>query len=186
MKTLLFLNSLRIALVVFLTAMSCFAQGQILFANKFGTSVNAPVFLNASPQSGPGPGYSAQLNLQTADGSLTPLTPISTFQPADTGVDAMADRYWDSKLVNVSLNPGTEATFVVRVWRTSFGSYEAAVGAADTYGQSAPFMLTVGGGNLPPATLTTLQSFGVGIFPEPSTVAIGVLGAVVLLFCRRR
>src|SRR5262245_13750348 len=114
------MNFFHLALAVALTAVSCFAQGQILFANKFGTSLDAPVFALGT-QHGPGPDYTVQLAFQNANGSITPVMPISTFQAAGNGLDALADRYWESKLVDVPLNPGESWNFVVRAWRTSLG-----------------------------------------------------------------
>ena len=94
--------------------------------------------------------------------------------------------YWQPKIVDVPVQPGTPATFVVRAWLTSFGSYDAARNAGLSSASSDPFVVTVGGGNLPPTDLTTLKSFTLFTFPEPSTITIGVLGGAVLLLFRRR
>jgi hypothetical protein len=120
--------------------------------------------------------------LVSANGSaLTALQPLSSFRPAGVGPDAIADRYWFPQTVDVPVEPGVTATFVVRAFPTSAGSYEAAQ-FLGLYGQSAPFTLAVGGGLLPPANLTTLQAFVVGICPEPSPLALGALGAVALFY----
>jgi hypothetical protein len=180
------MNLIGVALAILLTTVSCFSQGQILFANKFGTSLDAPVFALGT-QHGPGPDYTVQLAFQRPNGSVTPVLPTSTFQAAGSGVDAMADRYWESKLVEVPLNPGESWNFVVRAWRTSLGgTFEDAIANGADAGASDPFTVTVGGGSLPPAVLINLKSFSVGILPEPSIVVIGLLGAVALLFSRRR
>ena len=180
------MNFFQFTLAAVLTAVSCFAQGQILFANKFGTSLDAPVFALGT-QHGPGPDYTVQLFLVGGNNSITPLTPISTFQAPGSGIDAMADRYWESKLVEVPLNPGESWNFLVRAWRTSLGgTFEDALANGADVGTSDPFTVTVGGGALPPAVLINLKSFSVGILPEPSIVTIGVLGTIALLFCRRR
>ncbi len=169
---------------------SAFAQGQVVFANKVGNQVDAPVIGNPvfNPRIiGPGPDFSAQLFLRGTDGSLTPLLPASTFYPAGTGAAAIADRYWKSQTVDVPVPPGTVATFVVGVWRTSLGSYEAAKASGLSFGQSAPFSVAVGGGILPPANLTSLQAFTINalITPEPSSLALCALGAVLLVGPRR-
>jgi len=181
------MNAVYVALAVLLTATSCFAQGQVVFANKVGTTVDAPAFLFGGTD-GPGPNYSAQLFLQGAGGSLTALTPISTFRPRGTSGNGLtADRYWETKLVDVPVSPGSDATFVVRAWLTSLGSFDAAKSYSIlNWGQSDPFVVSVGGGTLPPANLTTLRSFNVGFWPEPSPIAIRVLGAAVFLLFRRR
>ena len=79
---------LRLALAALICTAS-YAQAlipQVLFANKVGKAVDAPVTLTGTnPLLGPGPGWTAQLNLQEPDGSLTPLLPSSTFRSAGTG-----------------------------------------------------------------------------------------------------
>ncbi len=171
------------ALVVALATVSAFAQGQVVFANKVGTTVDAPVFVFGV--SGPGPNWTAQLWLQEVGGSLTPLTPTSTFRQRGTeGIGLVADRYWEAKLVDVPMQPGADATFVVRAWVTSLGSFDGAKASGGGWTESAPFVVNVGGGTLPPANLTTLKSFRV-FFPEPSTITIGLLGAAALVMFGR-
>jgi hypothetical protein len=171
---------------------STFAQGsvgQVHFANQVDGVMDAPVISAATGQ-GPGPDYTAQLYLAEPGGSLTPLVPSSTFFPRESGAAATRDRYWIPRTVDVPVPPGTEATFLVRTWKTSLGSYERALAEADAfgngfYGQSAPFKNFVGGGSIPPAYLTGLQFFFVDPFPEPSVLAIATVG-VVLMFGARR
>jgi hypothetical protein len=161
------------------------AVGQVVFANKVGTALDAPVTIAGSnPAVGPGPGYSAQLYLANADGSAgAALTPASTFRAAGTGAAAIADRYWLPQTVDVTGHaPGDSVSFLVRAWQTSQGSYDAAT----SKGQSLPFTVAIGGGTLPPANLLTLQSFTVTSVPEPSIIALGVLGAAALALRRRK
>jgi hypothetical protein len=174
--------------VLALTVAASYAQGsvgQVVFANKVGRAVDAPVtVLNSNPLVGLGPGYSAQLYLANADGSVSPLTPISTFRAAGTGAASIADRYWLPQTIDVTGHaPGDVVTFLVRVWPTSAGSYDAATLRT----QSAPFTLQIGGGTLPPANLIGLQAFalGFGIFPEPSVIDLGVLGVSIFALLHR-
>jgi hypothetical protein len=179
------MKKLLIALAAAFIAVASYGQGQVVFANKVGTTVDAPVtVLNSNPTIGPGDQWSAQLYLQGAGGALTALTPATTFRKAGTGAAAIADRYWNTINVDVPVASGSDATFVVRAWQTSFGTYDAAVGKA--WGESAPFTVTVGGGTLPPSNLTTLKAFTVQVVPEPSIIALGVLGASALLLRRRK
>ncbi len=173
-------------LAFFPSVLNCLGQGQVVFANKVGTTVDAPVFLNfPSPGGGPGPDYSAQLVLVNENNSITPLVPISTFRTDGIGAASIADRYWESKLVDVpGVQPGANTTFFVRAWLTAAGSYETA--QLLDHAQSNPFTITVGGGTLPPSNLTTLTSF-VFPLPEPSTITLGIIGSVALvLYSRRR
>jgi len=176
------MKKLLIALAAAFIAVASYGQGQVVFANKVGTAVDAPVFLNAlNSGTGPGPTWSAQLFLVGANNSLTPLGTPTSFRAAGTGAAAIADRYWNNQTVDVAVAPGANADFVVRAWQTAAGSYDASAGK----GQSAQFTVAVGGGTLPPSNLTTLQSFAV-VVPEPSVIALGALGASALLFRRRK
>jgi hypothetical protein len=80
---------------------------------------------------------------------------------------------------------GGTATMQVRVWDTlKYNSFATAF-AAGEYGWSAPFDWTAPAGTKDvPAPLENLRAFAV--VPEPSTLALGVLGAASLLFLRRR
>jgi len=182
------MKKLLIALAAVMITVASYGQGQVVFANKVGTTVDAPVFIEGT-QDGPGPGYSAQLFLQGAGGSFTALTPVATFRPRGTsGAGLTADRYWvtPTSPVDVPIAPGTDATFVVRAWLTASGSFDAAKAANNGWGQSESFVVNVGGGTLPPPNLTTLKSFSVHVVPEPSIIALGVLGASALLLRRRK
>src|SRR5205814_1674207 len=112
----------------------------------------------------------AQLFVQNG-ASLTPLVPVSTFRPVGKGAASIADRYWFSKPIEVpGVPPGQSATFVVRAWKTSFGTYEAALPLGEA-GHSEPVTVTVSGGLGPPANLVGLQGFVLGV-PEPSTIVL--------------
>lgn len=87
----------------------------------------------------------------------------------------------------------------IRAWSTAFSSYADALnngGASDLAGASillpaagrAPFVL--GGGAIPPPNLVIqggLTSFSVTPIPEPSVVALGILGGLgAMVLLRRR
>jgi hypothetical protein len=81
---------------------------------------------------------------------------------------------------------GQSATLQVRVWDSAkFTTFEAAV-AGGEFGASAPFNYTVpaAGSAADAYYLDNLRAFAV--IPEPSTIALGILGAASLLFLRRR
>jgi len=115
----------------------------------------------------------------------------------DTGVTfraptpASGNGFWTagSQPVLNDVTPGGTATLQVRVWDGSlFSSYTAAVTGGGITGKSATFNYTTGGGGSPPATpggMEGLQSFTLQT-PEPSTIALGLLGAASLFVVRRR
>jgi hypothetical protein len=84
---------------------------------------------------------------------------------------------------------GTTINLIVRAWDSRTG---ATYDAATTKAESDPISLLTGndtsGGTptLPPTTLTGLQSFQLEVVPEPSTIALALLGAGLLLFRRRK
>jgi len=87
---------------------------------------------------------------------------------------------------------GGSATLQVRVWDyVAFGrseaGYLAALTAGNGVGFSLPFDYTVPAAGSTPDKyyMDNLRAFAL-IVPEPSTIALGVLGAASLLFLRRR
>jgi hypothetical protein len=160
--------------------------GQVQLANK-GTGLDAPVTI-AGTTSGLGPDWSAQLYLADASGNATTaLTPPTTFRPAGTGPAAIANQYVLPVTVDVPGHaPGENVSFILRAWQTSQGSYAAAAAKGQGFGQSSPFTVSIGGGLNPPAALSTLTAFTVVGVPEPSVIALGVLGAAALALRRRK
>lgn len=93
--------------------------------------------------------------------------------------------------------PGASAVFQVRGWEAAYGStYEAALAnpaallANALFGKSALFTSATGGAGTPPsaavALSATVPGFTLVPVPEPSTIALGLLGAGSLFFVRRR
>jgi len=174
------MKKLLIALAAVVITASSYGQGQVWFANRVTGVLDAPVKV-VGTETGPGAGYTAQLFLQGAGGALTPLTPPATFRdPLPTA--PTASQYWPGTTVDVPVAAGANATFVIRAWQTSAGSYDAAL----SKGQSDAFTVAVGGGTLPPANLTTLTAFTVTPVPEPTVIALGVLGAAAFMLRRRK
>jgi len=94
-------------------------------------------------------------------------------------------------------NPNSDpflGTFQVRAWNNLGGTVAtwaaALANPAAGRGKSALINTTaLGGTGDPPATppaLLGLQSFSLAIVPEPSSIALGVLGLGTLMFLRRR
>jgi hypothetical protein len=88
---------------------------------------------------------------------------------------------------------GTSVFVELAAWQGSFGSYANALAAAVPTGTSGVSSgeATLGGGGSPPATPGTLAGIGLQDFqlsgvPEPSTIALGVIGASTFLMRLRR
>jgi hypothetical protein len=156
-----------------------FVPGELNFANRAtGAQLDAPV----SDVTGKhvGAGYTAQLYGRLAMSPAFPFEPLfpkTTFRLDDSG-------YILPVLVEVPfLSPPEQGFFVMRVyngldWESSTIRGESGVLRLDTGG----------GGIIPPTDLIGLQPFQVMAVPEPSSVMVGCLGAVVLglASCQRK
>jgi hypothetical protein len=172
------MKKLIIAMAAMLVAVSAFGQGQVVFNNRVVGSVVAQVTLAGSTtgiQDGVGAAsakWEAQLFGGPAGGTLEALTPKTTFR---TGAGAGFVTPVDVTLAKVA--PGASASLQMKAFTTDgLGS-----------GSSKVFNVTLGGGLNPPANLVGLEAFSATyVVPEPSTIALGILGAAGLLALRRR
>jgi hypothetical protein len=166
-----------VAGVIFLMTISAIGQGTVEFVNRSPSGVIAQVtvvspggrvgLMDGVPY--PGAKWEAQLFGGPEGGALVALTPKTTFR---TGAGA---GYIVSVFVPIpGVAPGERASLQMKAF-TIDGLYS---------GSSKVFSLTVGSGPFPPAPLHGLESFSVTV-PEPSTIALGILGAVGLCLMRR-
>jgi hypothetical protein len=180
-KTMKKLILLTIAMLV---SVASFAQGTVIFNNRTQAG-DAPV--SRLDGTGVGAGFTAQLYLQSAPGVFTPLTPTTTFRTSSAAAAYFVNEI--NPFVVQGVLPGQSATFKMVVWDTSAGSYEAAAAQGFASAESAPFTIAqlggtpAGGAPIPTPSLIGLQGF---MIPEPSIVALGVLGSAALLFRRRK
>jgi len=176
------MKKLILAAVAVMVSVAAFAQGQITFNNKVGSTIVARVTFGDGPNigQGVGAGYTAQLFGGADANSLTALLPFTTFRTSSTAVQG----YVNATVVDVAgIAAGAKATIVMRVFDS----------ASTKVGESAPITITLGGGTLPPANLDGLQAFTITagssvtpIVPEPSTIALAALGVGALLLRRRK
>jgi hypothetical protein len=186
-----------------LVALSCvaftagaLAQGTVNFDNTVAASgINAIVTL-ASDGSRLGTGFWAQLYAGpagTAEGALTAVgVPVQFQVNASTGV-ALGSVNGGGVQIN-GIPAGGAAVVQMRAWdgRSGATSWEAAQAAGAAYGASSLLNLAATGNPLssPPGTpvdLVGLQAFSItGVIPEPSTIALGVLGLAALALRRRK
>jgi hypothetical protein len=184
------MKKLLIALAAVLVSAATYAQGTINFNTRFATAgVDAPVTLTSTTGPGAGPAYSAALYL--VNGSTLTLIPSSVTTFRDGSSNPLFAKYINAVTATVDgVATGSPATVRMRAWLTSRGSYDAAVAAgAGEFGESGNLSITaLGGGALPPGDLPSTATFTGFVIPvpEPSTLALGALGAAALLLRRRK
>jgi len=172
---------LMAALVVCVGAM---AQGTVNFKNSITGEFSAPVFNSDGVTKLSGDAFYAQL-YASVGGSFQPIGAPTKFL-----LNGIANG--GSVTVPAAAISGGVATLQMRAWEASTagtaGTYEAAIGAGKKYGFSESFTVspTVTPAGSPegiPANLGNLKSFS--LIPEPSTIALGLIGVAALLLRRR-
>jgi len=195
MKKLIAISTVALTLA----SVSAFAQGTIAFANSSASRIYAADALSATAlgiASGPGttafvPAGNSTLRVglyfaSTENGTYTQAGDAATFSAISAG------RFSGGNIAIPGVPGGSSAWFQVRVWEASYGAnYEAASSAAMAGGRGSILGLSnsqnLTTGTLTPTVLSTgLQSFGVTAVPEPSTIALGLLGLAGLFVFRRR
>jgi hypothetical protein len=178
------MKKLLIALAAVIVTVATHAQGTVVFNNR-NTALTppliAPITLGSATGPGAGANYSAGLYY---NGTLVPGS-VATFRAAEGALAAYING------VTVAI-PGTtveqaNVPVQVRVWLTSAGSYEAAP-LANRVSSTDLVIAQLGGGANPNTPNYLPQSFtGLVVpVPEPTTIALGVLGAAALLLRRRK
>jgi hypothetical protein len=94
------------------------------------------------------------------------------------------------------LPPGSTPTLTIRAWRTTSGSYIGAKNEGSVWGEWTFTSPPLSGAGAPPSLPQTLTAWGAVnnysnagfelIIPEPSTIALSVLGVGALILARRR
>lgn len=175
-----------------ITALSAYSQGELNFANVLlaGTNprpVDAPVRDEGGTRLPGGTAYQAQLWARPA-GSTTAYAQIGASVGFLNPVPAagLEAGYWIPAVRAIPGVPaGSQAEIVARAWRVSDGStWDAARQAGRGYGESNPLNVTLTTAPATPALLIGLQGFS--LVPEPSTIALGILGGLGTLFLVRR
>ena len=173
------MNKIVLILTLAFTSLATHAQGTIFFNNRTSAG-DVPISLPDGSGIGSLGTVNAQLYLQPAGGgALVPLNPATTFRTTSP-----AAMYFVNP-VDVTVPgyaPGTSATVIMRVWQG------ADYASATIRGESAPLTISALGGVNPQtgAIVPTPDLSGLQWVPEPSTYAFGLLGAVALLYRRKK
>jgi len=183
-------------------AVSALAQGTIVFDSSQASSW-------VTLQVGPKPDANTPTNLPAAGSWQAALLfapgttlgqPIGNFtQVALVSGAGFANNGYISGGTIVTIGSGlgeaagAAGTFIVEGWTGNFANYAAAAGAggASFLGQSVEFVNGVGNPNPPPTAPAGMTGWDgslilVSPVPEPTTIALGGLGAAALLLFRRR
>jgi hypothetical protein len=174
-------------------AVSAFGQGQINLNNRGLALVN-----DASGKPLTGTSFVAQVWYGASAGALTSSFAPAPFRASTTTFPGT----WNPSAAGgpgnlgtlTGFGPGSTVTLQVAVWDSAVagaGAASALAGAAGT-GLSSPFTYTVPTDPLAiPGGLENMKSFGLvagggPVIPEPTTIALGTLGAAALLWRRRK
>jgi len=161
------------------------AQGSVRFANRVPGLLDAPVIVKYGETLYPAHSmFVAQLYASPVGGTLAAIGAPIPFR------DAPEAGYWPDEIRTIpGVAPGGTAQVKVVSWVYGLGAtYEYAVSQnLARVGESDVFMVTTGGGSVPPAPMLGLTSFTVVVpfVPEPSPAALGLFGALTLLVWRR-
>lgn len=176
------MKSTLLALAALLSAGSALAQGTINFTTLSSSAgINAQIKVQEPGQAAvpvAGPEWNGQLLFAPAGGAFKA---VDVAQPFRTGAAAGYILKGAVTVAGVAAGTAGQATLI------AFKG--ASFDAAGAYrGESSAIPLTLGGVGTPPslpANLVGLQGFTI-VVPEPSMVALGLLGASLLVIRRKK
>jgi len=174
-------------------AASTFAQGTITFQNNgaifVDSTIDRKVYVGQVGGAGlTGTNWAAQLWYDTGNGLRSLDTSTRLFRPATTSLPGTWNTAPTATLTFPDLAINGTAQLQVRVWDIQkFATFAAASASGRDFGSSELFAYTVpaSGSAASASTLNGLRAFSV-VVPEPSTIALGVLGLGSLLLFRRK
>jgi hypothetical protein len=172
------MKKLIVAAAVGFLAVGALAQGQFNFGNRVTIAgIDAKVFKPDGVTPLSGADYWAQAYVGKTLDSLAPVGSPVNFRTGG------AAGYITSTIVTTPFPGGTQVFVEMRAWEAGANSYEAAVAGGKLFGKSDPIQLTVAEAPNTPPDMVGLKSFS--LVPEPSTMALGLLGAAALMLRRR-
>jgi hypothetical protein len=165
------------------------ADRSVYFMQVGGTKLNGTNYVVALYYLD-GAGRGAELDALGGELALNPNTagvPTATLRLPNTATDGAWNTIGQNNRVLAGVLPLESATLQVRCWDiTRFASYQAAIQGGGIAGASRPFDYTVPASGSPANQyyMDGLRAFAV--VPEPSVIALGVLGLGGMLLLRRK
>jgi len=186
-------KTLLVCALSLMAAVGSYAQSTVAFANDASSLIRLPG--SATAAGVPiGSSYQVELMYAPSGTSAGEFDAIAVRLGAAVSFNPTPGRFNGGGRTAPTATPGSAGLYQVRAWETAFGSSYAAVfnGGQGNAGKSG--ILTIVGGNpltTPPGSATSLVSagftgFNVAPVPEPSAIALGLVGAGALLMLRRR
>lgn len=183
------MKKLFVTILCSVAALTGWTQGTVNFANV-GAGVNAPVREDNGTTLLAGVAYQAVLYFALgADQPLGNLQPLLSTQTAFSAVAAQAGYFLGGAKGVTGTASGDTITVQIRAWRASDGaSYDVAANTVGAHvGKGNLINVKLGGGATPTPNMVGITPFNLMVvIPEPSTIALGLLGAGLLLFRRRK
>jgi len=196
------MKKLLLASVFICAVVSASAQGTLNFANSSGTRLVNESGANFPPAGAGGAAYKAGLYWGpqgTAEASLT-LLPASANGVTTTW--GPLSGIFNGGTATFPVAGGTSIAVQVRVWQATYADYASALAGqtanpSERLGKGIVQTLALGAVGDPPSTPqdlaspsgggTPFQRFAVaGVVPEPSSIALGLLGLGAIVLFRRR
>lgn len=192
---------LLIVTAAMVVAQAAYSQGSVNFANTgaFATTRDRSVYNVDGTTKLVGASYVAALYWGTSAGAIDNLAVRSltvagddtlarstvAFRAVEPTATTAGTWVGGTRFFN-GADTGAQLTLQIRVWDSSrFQTYGAAAAGGGISGQSAPFAYTVAAA-ADAAGLKINNFAGLTLVPEPSTIALAVLGFGSLLLFRRR
>jgi hypothetical protein len=172
-----------------LATLTVYGQGEITFANIPGDGSNQVLFDAAL-----GGGLVAEadgilVELYYAPTTETDKANFATVANSQTTVGALVGpgnyRNFGALATGTDIPSAGMAKFFVRAWENAYADYDTAVANLGKVGETAIWQQGTGGGTVTPQQ-TLAPEIVISQVPEPSAIALGVIGAGALLLLRRR
>lgn len=183
------MKKLLLSACAVMVAVGVQAQGTVNFRNfaSPGAEINKPIFAADGSTLLEGDQFQAQLFAGESGSSAAELEAVGEAAGFLEGAGA---GFFRGGQREIPIDGGADAAVDIRVWDTSVASTFADAEAAGIgYGNSGVFEMPTGNPNAdPPGTPVNMEEHmpsGFSLVPEPSVLALGLLGAGVFLLRRR-